>query len=610
MCGINLIIDHSSQTGTPSIRSMNRRLAHRGPDGDGFFTQVFPDKICHFGHTRLKIIDTGDRNHQPFRSACGRYVLTYNGEIYNFEQIKRDLIREKVEFHTSGDTEVLLQLLIREKEKALSRLEGMFAFAFMDIEQDYILLARDPFGMKPLYFSGNGPCWIASSEIRGILASGLINPKLNPACLPHYLRYKFAPKTQTFFEGISELPEGHAICIQHNKTEIFDYRKPALPETSDRSDKENLNQLHTLLQESVKNHLIADVPVGLFLSGGVDSTLLLALIREQGLRKFPAFVMGNHPGEGSFGTHDYHFARRAAQKYEADLVEIPVESGILNHLPEFVESLDQPIADGGGLLTFLLSKTVGTKAKVALSGAGADELFAGYNRHQAFHFYLKNQQLLTLSLPLLRATAHILPTGFDHPFRKSFRLIRKFAQDLNPNAEKTFRNFCGLHFPETESHFSTSFTLDQALHYERENYLISDILMMTDATSMRHSLEVRMPYLTPPLLQFSQDRGGDYLLKGGRKWLLKHLLETLGGQEFCKRPKEGFGMPIGKWIREPENSHWLEFLRNSRHPVFEWVDPAVFTDLLERHIRRKADYTSEITAMLILMIWINANFPT
>lgn len=589
---------------------MNRRLAHRGPDGDGVYTEVFPNKICHFGHTRLKIIDTHDRNQQPFRSECGRYTLIFNGEIYNFQTLREELTREypDIKFRTAGDTEVLLHLLIREREKCLSRLEGMFAFAFMDKAEDYILLARDPFGMKPLFYSENGPFWLASSEIKGILASGLVTAKLHTACIPFYLRYKFAPKPLTFFEGIFELPEGHAIRIQYGEKVPFDYRQPNAKNQTGTSEKENLILLNELLNQSVKSHLIADVPIGLFLSGGVDSTLLLALLREEGLRKFPAFVMGNGSAAGSFGTNDYDFARRAAKMYEADLHEISVEPDILHHIPEFVGSLDQPIADGAGLLTFLLSKAVSTEAKVALSGAGADELFAGYNRHKAFHFYIQHQSALSATLPFLRAGAYFLPAGFDHPARKSFRLIKKFVHTLDKNPEKTFHNFCGSAFPDISASYSPVFSLNDALSFDRENYLVSDILMMTDQTSMAHSLEVRMPYLYPPLLQFSQEMGAEYLIKNGKKWMLKRLLEAKGGKAFCDRPKEGFGMPIGKWIRNPDNKEWQVFLRNTRHPVFEWINPSVFANMLDQHMASKADHSPEITAMLILMTWINGNF--
>lgn len=589
---------------------MNRRLAHRGPDGDGVYSEVFPNKICHFGHTRLKIIDTADRNQQPFRSECGRYTLIFNGEIYNFPSLRTELSKDfpDLRFRTTGDTEVLLHLLIREREKCLNRLEGMFAFVFMDKEEDYILLARDPFGMKPLFFAENGPFWLASSEIKGILASGLVESKLNPTCIPFYLRYKFAPKPQTFFEGVFELPEGHAIRILHGEKKLFDYRQTFSHVPTFASEKENLYQLNTLIRESVHNHLIADVPVGLFLSGGVDSSLILALLREEGIRNFPVFVMGNRANAGSFGTNDYHFARLAAKKYEADLHEISVESDILRHLPEFVASLDQPIADGAGLLTFLLSQAVSKETKVALSGAGADELFAGYNRHQAFRFYLRHYPSLNTVLPFLRTATHILPSGFDHPARKSFRLIKKFVGTLDKNQEKTFLNFCSSGFPPVEHVFSSEFSLDDALKYDREHYLVSDILMMTDQTSMRHSLEVRMPYLSPALLRFSQQLGAEYLLKYGRKWMLKRILEDKGGKEFCERPKEGFGMPFGKWIREPGQAEWVALLRDTRHPVFEWQNPLEFTNMLNAHLGRKADYSAEITSMMILMIWINGNF--
>lgn len=610
MCGINLIVDYSSSLDDGPIQKMNRRMMHRGPDADLFHRLTLHDKTCFFGHTRLKIIDTHDHNNQPFLSPCGRYILIYNGEIYNFRELKTGLEKKGYVFRTHGDTEVLLNLLIDLKSAAIPLLDGMFAFCFYDQQDDELLLARDRFGMKPLFYGGNGNHWIASSEIKGILASGLIEAELNHPQLGYYLRYKFARKPETFFQNIFELKEGHFLRIQKGKVEKSTFVQRKLPETKATSP--DIPAITSLIKKSVEHHLISDVPMGLFLSGGVDSTLILAMIRELGVQNFPAFVMAGKAEEGSFGTRDHHFARLAAEQYGADLTEIPVHDGSLDHLDEFIASLDQPIGDIGGLMTFLLSKSVKQHVGVILSGAGADELFGGYNRHLAFRDYVEKRRFWANVASLLKAGVKILPVGFDHPFRQKFRLIRKFAEDIEASPHKTFLNFTALAFPpyqnNEESYYNREFLLEEALHTDRHRYLISDVLMMTDQTSMYHSLEVRMPYLDNNLLSVVEGIGADYLLSRGRKWLLREILTSLGGEVFCNRPKQGFGAPVGSWLRKQENRFWTDYLHNEKHILFNWIDPNKIRLVLKKHFSGREDYGAEIAALLILMRWLDQNF--
>ena len=278
---------------------MNKALIHRGPDAGGSYEFSMGGVSAAMGNRRLKIIDCQDRSNQPFFSSCGRFALVYNGEIYNFKALRQQLQAKGIAFQTDSDTEVLMVLLQEQGIDALVQLEGMFAFCWYDSLQDSFLIARDRSGIKPLYYAKQAEQWVISSELRGIFASGLVPKILNETQIPHFLQFKFAQKPETFFKHVYELPEGHYLSLSPENFEIDTYiPSPSPLEIPVTSFYERIEEG---LIDSVRKHLVADVGVGLFLSGGVDSTLLLALLRELGHEKFPTFSIVNEDSEQRFG---------------------------------------------------------------------------------------------------------------------------------------------------------------------------------------------------------------------------------------------------------------------------------------------------------------------
>jgi asparagine synthase (glutamine-hydrolysing) len=369
LCGLNLIIDKTGKLPGSAIRRMTAVTQHRGPDATGFHTAACGSGQIYFGHNRLKIIDLSDQANQPFLSAEGRYVLVYNGEIYNYRQLRRQLQQQGVPFRTESDTEVIQQLLIREGQAGLSQLNGMFALACYDTWQQSLWLARDRFGSKPLFYADTGDYLLVSSTIAGIQAPGLVKKEVQADQVLHYLQYKHAAGPATFYQHISAVEPGTALCWARGQRQLPAFR--FLPQETRRP--ENLAALvaptEGLLMASVEQHLVADVPLGLFLSGGIDSTLLLALLAQAGHRHFPAFSISLSPAEGSFGSRDGHFARLAARQYQAEHTCFEVDDTLLQDTDAWVATLDQPIADSAGLLTAFLSRQVKPYIKVALSGA-------------------------------------------------------------------------------------------------------------------------------------------------------------------------------------------------------------------------------------------------
>lgn len=587
------------------------RIRHRGPDSTHSTSLQLPQGTAYLGHHQLRIIDPSEQNEQPFLSPDGRYSLIYNGEIYNYQALTYSLQQSGIQFRTNGDTEVLLHWLITHGREGISELNGMFAFVFIDNQTGNILLARDRFGVKPLYYSTQGNSFLACSEIKGLLASELIPRRPNVSQIGHYLRYRHALAPETFFQGIYELPPGTSMMLTANRPAAS-----PLPYVNEIDSEEfhsvDIKTVKDTLLQAVERQLVADVPLGIFLSGGIDSTLLLALMRETGRKHIPAFVMGADPSLGAFGSNDLTYARKAAQRYGAELTEMPIPNDLLDQIDDYIPLLDQPIADSAGMLTSLLSQQAVTDVKVVLSGAGADEFFGGYERHLAFQRYLKHKNWLVPMAPLLKATASLMPDGFAHPLRKKARLARKFLNAIDADPRTTFNHFRSLQINlATDTNpwpSATMSPLDAALWQDQHHYLVSDVLAMSDQTTMAHGLEMRVPYLDNDLADLCRKLGGKALLQQGRKWILKDLLTGLGGESFVNRPKEGFGIPAAGWFRSSEGENRLQQIQAKGHPLYEWLDHQEVSRLLSAHISQKRDYSSELIALLILFVWWDHTF--
>ena len=620
MCGINLILDKQNKLNdNQAILRMNQATHHRGPDFENSLCIQSPLGQLFFGHNRLKIIDLSNSANQPFSSTCGNYTLIYNGEIYNYKLLQQQL-KNKYLLKTSSDTEVLLYWLIEHSDdanslsKALNQLNGMFAFVFWDNKQNRLLVARDPHSIKPLYYANHNHYLIISSEIRGILTSGLIPKKLNNKEILSYLRFKYALRPNTFFEGVYEFEESALYDFDQNTfqklpSQFLPYHiKPKLPSSSD---------LETTLRLSLKNQIQADVPVGIFLSGGVDSTLLLALWSQIQSQKVPAFSIINTDKEASFGTKDYLFARKAAEQFQGELTEITVNQGHLDHLAEFWKTMDQPVADGASYLTHLLAEEAIKSVKVVLSGAGADEWFGGYNRHWALHKYLQNPKIYAKWAYLFRLFTPLMPDGFAHPLRKQFRLLKKFSKQIHQTPMQTWMNFMQMDIPIADQQIVLGPPvtivdrdyMGAAFYLDRKYYLASDILKISDEMTMRHGLELRVPFLDNHIIQMmKQALPSDYLLKNGKKWLLKEILNHNQGQMYTQRKKEGFGMPFGYWLKKNPNHELLQKLHNSNWAIYDFVSYQQIQPLVNHHLKGKSDYSQELWALLALGYWLEAHF--
>ena len=606
MCGINLIIDKLANLDDSIIQRMNAAINHRGPDHSDWSYQMFADQSVYLGNTRLQILDLHDRANQPMTSSDGRFAITFNGEIYNYKALRNQLIDLGYEFKTESDTEVLLNWLIAHGKGGIKSLNGMFAFGLVDFDKNEVILARDQHGMKPLYYFDTVAGFVFSSEIKGLLASNLIRKELNEGQIDHYLQYKYAKSPDTFFKNIKSVNPGHVVTI--NKLGLTESQFVHQVQ-QEKNEKVDLEKVEGLVKSSLSRHLEADTIVGLFLSGGVDSTLLLALSKEIGV-SIPTFSIAHSASEGSFGTEDTKYARMAARQFGSSHYEFEADRRLLSNFDEHIQQMDQPIGDSASLLTDFLSKKAGEHVKCVLSGAGADEWFAGYNRHQAFQHYLSSS-LLKRNPKTLKGISSILPTGKEHPFRKPFQLAKKFLENLDEHPQKTYFNFLRFNYFQKDFELKENQPEDHlkwALNHDRDHYLVDDVLMLGDQWSMNNSIEMRMPFLDNDLASYIGSLPQESLLINGKKWILKTILKNYGGKAYSQRPKEGFGLPTGKWLQNGHFEEQLSFLNNPQSIIFNYIDKEAIDNLIQSHLKKKQDYSLEIWSVMVLANWLEAHF--
>ncbi|MCB0497534.1 MAG: asparagine synthase (glutamine-hydrolyzing) [Cyclobacteriaceae bacterium] len=592
MCGINVILDFSGKAETNHLQKMMVATDHRGPDASNFLEREVGKAKLLMGANRLQIVDKLEASNQPLVSLDGRYALVFNGEIYNYEDIRNNLLNKGVQFITRSDTEVLLFHLIKKGTDGLKDLNGMFAFVFANLESGELIVARDSMGIKPLFVHRSKKKIIVSSEIYGILASGLVDKQLNEKVIPHYLAYKYALRPSTFYKGIEEMKPG-TVWEVASTGEIEESKIPPPKPSGKKITLKNLLIDSVIQQYSTANH------TGIMLSGGVDSTLLLAILnKELGYNHVPVYSI---TGTGMDGK----FARQAADQYQAEFNEVAINEGTLARVDEYIQTIDQPIADSASLLTWLIAEKAAGTSKVLLSGAGADELFAGYNRHKAFYTYLRNRNKVWFK-GLPKATH--LPN-----WSGKLASLKKVANAIDPDASATFNNFIQSDFfrlPKQsiwDDNLANEQHLCNAMRHDQENYLSADVLAITDHATMQHSIETRVPYLDNQLVSFSRNQPGEELLKQGSKWMLKDLLDSYGGKSYTKRQKFGLGLPVNDWFKNSGRKDWWEFNKKESQ-IHRFVTSATIDELIAAHQSGKTDYSQELWRILVLHKWLEHNF--
>jgi asparagine synthase (glutamine-hydrolysing) len=616
MCGIAGVAD---VTGRPVDRALLQAMtavqAHRGPDGGA----VVCRGAVGLGHRRLAIIDlsTGD---QPIASDDGRVWIVLNGEIYNFRELRRELEAAGARFRTQSDTEVILRAYEADGVACVNRLRGMFAFAILDERARRLVLARDRVGIKPLVYSWDGRRLLFASEIKGILEDAAVSRQIDRNALGEYLTYHYVPAPRTIFASVRKLPPASTLILplDGGAPEISSYWRLRFAPDSRVSEAEWTERLEAELADAVRSHMISDVPIGAFLSGGMDSSTVVALMAQASPAPIRTFSIGFD--EADFD--ELRFARQVAARYGTDHYELVVKPSALDVLPKLAWHLDEPFADSSAIPTYYVAKITREHVTVSLSGDGGDENFAGYRRYaRAMALGARmDRSPARLARPLLRLGSRLLPVGA--PGQAYAGLLgagplERYARLITYERPETLRralsdDWAGVAAQVSAAASFERLALESALQdpisslqdIDIRTYLPGDILAKVDWTSMAVSLEARVPLLDHRLMEFLATIPSSLKLRDGSgKYLLKRAMAAHVPSEILTRRKMGFGVPLGAWFRAElrEMAHDLLLApRTRQRGIFRpsWVEW-----LLRTHEAGRRDCSARLWALLCFELW-------
>lgn len=601
---------------------MTSTLEHRGPDEEGYHT----DMGIALGHRRLSIIDLAT-GRQPIHNEDETIYAVFNGEIYNFPELKRDLQAGGHTFYTKTDTEVLVHLYEEMGERFLEKLNGMFAFAIWDGRKRELFLARDRIGIKPLYYAFDGRHLSFASELKSLLKTPFVDGTLDLESLSLYLTYDFVPAPYSICKGIRKLPPGHYLVYRDGRLWERPYWDLDLRDRwGENVPQERVCQeIWSRFRKAVRMRLISDVPLGVLLSGGIDSSSVLAALREEGVDKIKTFSIGFE--DSSFDESS--FARRAATFFGTDhYEEILSPQKLLDILPTVGSLLDEPLADASIIPTFLLSQFTRKSVKVALGGDGGDELFAGYPTYQAFRLaqiYARVPSWLRRNL--VETWVMKLPVSFDN-MSLDFRL-KKFVRGMSyppiirnyvwlgtfsPEEEQKVLNAeIGAEVAELDEYGILNNYLDgkvfdsllaKLLFLDMKLYLQEGVLVKVDRASMANSLEVRVPFLDHYFVDFVTALPEGLKLRGlTTKYILKKTMEDKLPRQIVCRKKKGFGIPAAKWIAGDLKELFLDLFSAERIKRQGIFDPTAIQDLLEEHLAKRVDNRKKLWNLCIFQLW-------
>lgn len=609
MCGIAGLWSTSTEDPAPAVASVLPSLRHRGPDREGVWSG---GPGVALGHTRLAIVDLSPEADQPFVSADGRVGLAFNGELYTFQALRDELQAQGVGFRTHSDTEVLLEGYRAWGAGVLDRLVGMFAFAIWDRDRDLLFLARDRAGEKPLYVA-DGPAGFAfASELEPARRLAGLPPDVDPEAVALYLRFGYVPAPRTIYAGVQKLVPGHALEVTRGHRRSWRYWDPAplvRAPRLDLSEDEALDRLEATLREAVRGQLMADVPLGAFLSGGIDSSLVVSLMQEELGRPVQTFTIGFSESRYDESPH----AAAVAEHLRTDhTCEVLSEKDALALVPRLPTMYGEPFADSSALPTHLVATVARQRVTVALSGDGGDELFGGYTR-----YWFAEQ-----AAPIL-AAVDLLPAAVLAPGQRLLgrlpgragragKLLSRggpregYQRLVSCFSENELRQLVG-HAPVHPA-FALAWhagarrsTTRRAMLADLLSYLPEDILVKVDRAAMATSLETRAPLLDHRVMELSL-RLPDRLVRGKR--LLKELAYRRIPRRLLERPKQGFGIPAAAWLRGALRDSLHEAVRPERLARAGVGGEALVARLLDEHQRQVANHSSRLWFLYVLGLWI------
>lgn len=618
MCGIAGYFQSGAVMASSESQQLAKRMCdvitHRGPDDAGYYLEGG----VAIGMRRLSIIDIAS-GHQPISNEDGSVWIVFNGEIYNFAELRADLIARGHSFKTHSDTETIVHLYEEDGERCVERLRGMFGFAIWDRRENKLFLARDRAGKKPLHYTMVGDTLVFGSEIKSLLQFPGVERRANAEAISDYLSFGYVPDPQTAFRGIDKLPPGHTLTFREGRVTTRQYWNFQFDQTqqSPREERFYVERLRELIAEAVRIRLVSEVPLGAFLSGGVDSSTVVAMMARAMDQPVKTFSIGF--SEASFDELKY--ARLTAERYRTDHHEFMVTPDVCRLVEEIVWHHDEPFADASSIPTYVVSKMAREFVTVILSGDGGDELFAGYerylihegrNRFERIPRWFRRGVMLPLSRALPRA-------AYGKQFLRNISLSdgARFVDSLSYFGADAKRSLLGeaikrdLNGHNSSAAFENLFAeprsadqIERLLYLDSKTYLPGDILTKVDRMSMAHSIEARVPLLDHELIEFVETIPSNFKLRGQTtKHILKQAMADLIPKEIVHRPKMGFGVPLRKWLNNELRELLYDTLTDRRARERGLLNPRAVLALLDEHARGRRDNSLHLWGLLNLELW-------
>ena len=619
MCGIYGILQlDGSPAPADVLRAMGQLTIHRGPDDEGSHV----DGPLAFGMRRLSIIDVGG-GHQPLTNEDGTLWLIANGEIYNYRELRDDLVAKGHQFRTGSDCETILHLYEVEGEAFIERLNGMYAFALWDSRRKRLLIGRDRLGVKPLYLWQDGHRLIFASEAKAILAVPGVGRDLDPAALQSYLALGYVPAPQSIFRGIRKLPPATLLTADAGRLQERRYWR--VPPIIDRVATENewIARVRERLEESVRMQMVSDVPIGAFLSGGIDSSAVVAFMSAHSDQPVKTYSIGFGGGDAEAFYNELPYARQVAKQFGTDHHEIIVRPDVVSLLPRLLWHMDEPIADTAFITTYLVSEFARREVTVILSGVGGDELFGGYRRYLGSHYQGYFDRLPSGLQRAAFALGEKLPSDRHSPMLNAMRLAKGFLASAGLPFEERYRSYIQVFSDEMTAalkrecvdsecdplaaafdNATSDDELNRMLCVDAETQLPDDLLLLTDKMSMAVSLECRVPLLDHELTELAARMPESVKIRGGRlKHVMKAALKNVLPPDILERKKRGFGTPMGAWLKGDLAPLVRDLLSSESIAARGLFRHTEIARLIADHEANRQDGTDRLLSLLNLEIW-------
>ncbi len=594
------------------VHGMCEVIRHRGPDDEGLHAEAGVG----LGMRRLSIIDLST-GHQPIHNEDRTVWIVFNGEIYNYRELRTELQAAGHRFYTASDTEVIVHAYEQWGEGAFGRLRGMFGIAIWDRPKRTLVLARDRAGIKPLHYTERDGRLYFASEIKSLMAAGAVDREIDFEALDHYLSYLYAPRDRALFKGVRKLPPGHLLRWREGRAEIVRYWEISATEPYEGTPEAAATALRDVLADAVRSHMISDVPLGAFLSGGVDSSLVVGLMSEASSQPVKTFSIGFDEPEFDELEH----ARTVAQHFGTEHHEFVVRPDGLSILDRLIAHFDEPFADSSAIPTWYVSEVASRHVTVVLSGDGGDELFGGYDRYLP---HPRVAQFDRLTLPGARQIAGAVWPVLPHGVRG-----KNFLRHVSRNDDGRYLDSLSffqpdekqaLYAPEVRAtlagwnveraleaqlaRFASLPAHSRMMRLDFETYLPEDVLTKVDRMSMAHSIESRVPLLDNRVIDFAATLPSDLkILNGRRKHILKEAARTLLPAGILDRKKQGFGVPLGAWFRGGLTDVFSDVLRSPLTRQRGYFEPRFVDRLVDEHLSGRRDHTLRLWQLMVFELW-------